>query len=188
MFPEILYEDNHIIVAVKPPNIPVQADESGDLDMLTMLKGYIKEKYNKPGNVFLGLCHRLDRPVGGVMVFARTSKAAQRITDQFAKKQAHKKYAAVVCGKAKPHKRLECFMKKDEKTFSSYICSESTPGAKSAILNYRCTAKKGDLSLLDIDLKQADIIRSECNFRENACLFTAITVIILHLLMIPAQT
>ena len=153
MHPEILYEDNHVIIAVKPPNMPVQEDESGDLDMLTVLKQYIKEKYNKPGNVYLGLVHRLDRPVGGVMVFARTSKAAQRLSDAFAKKQAHKRYAAVVYGEALPRKSLECFMRKDEKTFSSHICRETDSGAKYAALNYRRTATRGGLSLLDIDLK-----------------------------------
>ena len=79
---KILYEDNHIIVVIKPYNVPVQADSSNDLDMLTIIKNYIKEKYNKPGNVYLGLVHRLDRPVGGVMVFAKTSKAASRLSEE----------------------------------------------------------------------------------------------------------
>ena len=86
----VLYEDNHIIVAEKPVNIPAQADSSGDRDMLTLIKSYIKQKYNKPGDVFLGLVHRLDRPVGGVMVFARTSKAASRLAPQFASHKAKK--------------------------------------------------------------------------------------------------
>ncbi len=97
----VLYEDNHIIVTVKPVNVPVQADDTGDLDLLTQVKAYIKEKYNKPGEVYCGLVHRLDRPVGGVMVFARTSKAAQRLAPQFADKGgsgAKKRYAAAVCG------------------------------------------------------------------------------------------
>lgn len=75
---KVLYEDNHIIVVVKPVNIPSQGDKTGDVDMLTIIKEYIKEKYNKPGNVYLGLVHRLDRPVGGVMVFAKTSKATDK--------------------------------------------------------------------------------------------------------------
>ena len=78
----VLYEDNHIIVVEKPVNVLVQADDTKDIDLLTMIKEYIKEKYNKPGNVYLGLVHRLDRPVGGVMVFARTSKAASRLSDE----------------------------------------------------------------------------------------------------------
>lgn len=98
MSPTVLYEDNHLLVVVKPPNLPVQADASGDADLLTILKQYIKEKYNKPGEVYLGLCHRLDRPVGGVMVFARTSKAAARLSAQLKGRQAQKKYVAVVQG------------------------------------------------------------------------------------------
>lgn len=150
---KILYEDNHVIVAVKPQNMPVQGDDSGDTDMLTELKAYIKEKYNKPGNVYLGLVHRLDRPVGGVMVFARTSKAAARLSECFAKKKARKKYVAVVCAKTAYAQKLECFMRKDEKTFSSYVCRENDAGAKFASLTYKRTALCDDLSLLDIDLK-----------------------------------
>lgn len=153
VIPEILYEDNHIIVAVKPQNLPVQADDSGDNDMLTILKAYIKEKYNKPGNVYLGLVHRLDRPVGGVMVFARTSKAAARLTDYFKKTAVHKKYAAVVCGNAPFSKQLECYMKKDEKTFSSYICNKNTDGAKFAQLSYERLAQNSNVALLDVTLK-----------------------------------
>ena len=84
----VLYEDNHLLVVEKPANVPVQADASGDEDLLTACKGYIKEKYAKPGEVYLGLVHRLDRPVGGVMVFARTSKAAARLTEQFSAHRA----------------------------------------------------------------------------------------------------
>ena len=87
----VLYEDNHILVVEKPINIPVQEDESKDLDLLNMLKKYLKEKYNKPGNVYLGLVHRLDRPVGGVMVFAKTSKAASRLSEQMRKREIEKK-------------------------------------------------------------------------------------------------
>lgn len=152
-YPQILYEDNHIIVVVKPANLPVQADISGDIDMLTLLKAYIKEKYNKPGNVYLGLVHRLDRPVGGVMVFAKTSKAASRLSESFAKKDTSKHYAAVVCGRAQLSCRLECYMKKDEKTFSSFICDKKTEGAKAASLHYMRCAYKGGLSLVDVDLK-----------------------------------
>ena len=95
---KILYEDNHIIVVIKPYNVPVQADSSNDLDMLTIIKNYIKEKYNKPGNVYLGLVHRLDRPVGGVMVFAKTSKAASRLSEEVRTNKIHKTYLTVVYG------------------------------------------------------------------------------------------
>ena len=94
----VLYEDNHIIVCVKPQNIPSQKDESNDLDMLSMVKNYIKEKYNKPGNVFVGLVHRLDRPTGGIMVFAKTSKAAKRLSQQIASKSCQKKYLCILDG------------------------------------------------------------------------------------------
>lgn len=95
----IIYEDNHIIVVVKPVGIPVQQDKSGDIDMLTIIKKYIKEKYNKPGEVYLGLVHRLDRMVGGVMVFAKTSKAASRISNYIREKNFKKRYLAIVNGK-----------------------------------------------------------------------------------------
>ena len=102
---KIIYEDNHIIVVEKKPNIPSQADKTENLDMLTIIKEYIKEKYNKPGNVYLGLVHRLDRPVGGVMVFAKTSKAASRLSEQVRNKEFSKMYIAVVDGKIENKKR-----------------------------------------------------------------------------------
>ena len=102
---EVIYEDNHIIVVKKEPNIPSQADKTEDIDMLTIIKNYLKEKYNKPGNVYLGLVHRLDRPVGGVMIFAKTSKAASRLSNQVREKVFKKKYLAVVDGKIENKKR-----------------------------------------------------------------------------------
>ena len=102
---KVIYEDNHIIVVEKIPNIPSQADKTGDVDMLSLVKNYIKEKYHKPGNVYLGLVHRLDRPVGGVMIFAKTSKAAGRLSNQVREKVFKKKYLAVVDGKIENEKR-----------------------------------------------------------------------------------
>lgn len=102
---KIIYEDNHIIVVEKMPNIPSQSDKTGDIDMLTIVKQYIKEKYNKPGNVYLGLVHRLDRPVGGIMIFAKTSKAAGRLSEQVRDNVFRKKYLAVVDGKMDKKKR-----------------------------------------------------------------------------------
>ena len=95
---KVIYEDNHIIVVEKTPNIPSQSDKTGDIDMLTLVKQYIKEKYNKPGNVYLGLVHRLDRPVGGIMIFAKTSKAASRLSNQVREKIFKKEYLAVCNG------------------------------------------------------------------------------------------
>lgn len=102
---EVLYEDNHIIVVVKPCNILSQADSTGDIDMLTIVKKYIKEKYHKPGNVYLGLVHRLDRPVGGVMIFAKTSKAAARLSEQVREKIFKKTYLVIANGKFEEEKR-----------------------------------------------------------------------------------
>ena len=101
----VIYEDNHIIVVEKTVNIPSQGDKTGDIDMLTIIKEYLKEKYNKPGNVYLGLIHRLDRPVGGVMVFAKTSKAAARLSEQVREKQFQKRYIVIVNGKMEDKKR-----------------------------------------------------------------------------------
>lgn len=102
---KVIFEDNHIIVVEKPVNIPSQGDKTGDIDMLTIIKEYIKEKYNKPGNVYLGLVHRLDRPVGGVMVFAKTSKAAARLSEEVREKIFQKKYLVIVNGKMEEEKR-----------------------------------------------------------------------------------
>ena len=149
----VLYEDNHLLVVEKPANVPVQADASGDEDLLTACKGYIKEKYAKPGEVYLGLVHRLDRPVGGVMVFARTSKAAARLTEQFSAHRARKRYAAIVEGSAPGEGRLTDFLWKDERTNTTSVVPEGTPGAKLAKLSFRTLAREGDLSLLDVDLQ-----------------------------------
>ena len=96
--PEIVYEDNHLLVTVKPPNQLTQGDDTGDLALLDELKGYIKVKYQKPGEVYLGLVHRLDRPVGGLVAFARTSKAASRLSEQLRSHAMHRDYLAVVEG------------------------------------------------------------------------------------------
>ena len=118
----VLYEDNHIIVVEKPYNVLSQGDSTGDLDLLTMVKNYIKEKYNKPGNVYLGLVHRLDRPTGGVMVFAKTSKAASRLGEQLKSKQMHKHYLCVVNGRPQiVTDRLIAYLKKDENSEMKHI-------------------------------------------------------------------
>ena len=101
----VLYEDNHLIVVEKKPNVLSQSDVTGDMDLLTMVKSYVKKKYDKPGNVYIGLVHRLDRPVGGVMVFARTSKAAKRLNEQIKNHEFNKTYVAVLDGILKKRKR-----------------------------------------------------------------------------------
>ena len=113
---QVVYEDNSIVVVIKPQNQPSQQDESGDLDLLNEVKAYVKEKYNKPGDAFIGLVHRLDRPTGGLMVFARNSKSAERLSKQIQSGQFHKTYYAVVDGRIKQSsERLVHYLKKDEK-------------------------------------------------------------------------
>ena len=144
----VLYEDNHLLVVCKPPNVPVQADASGDEDLLTALKAYLKRKYGKPGEVYLGLVHRLDRPVGGAMVFARTSKAAARLTDQVRTRQMGRTYLAVVRGDPPGSGALRDFLLKDERTNTSRAVPEGTPGAKEARLTYRVLARREGRSIL----------------------------------------
>ena len=152
---KVIYEDNHIIVVEKPVNIPSQADKTGDIDLLTMVKQYIKEKYQKPGNVYLGLVHRLDRPVGGVMVFAKTSKAAARLSNQVREKQFEKTYLTIVNGKMEQNTgTLEDYLYKDERNNKSKVVPEGTKNSKLAILDYEVLkyAPELDLSVLKIHL------------------------------------
>ena len=147
---DILYEDNHLLVVHKPINIPVCKDESNDYDLLSMLKDYIKEKYHKNGNVYLGLVHRLDRPVEGIMVFAKTSKAAERLSKQITNKQFQKTYYAIVEGKTKKEETFEDYLLKDEKTNTSYISNKKN--GKLAILTYTTIRHINNLSLVKINL------------------------------------
>lgn len=152
---KILYEDNHIIVVEKKPNIPSQGDKTNDIDMLTIVKQYIKEKYNKPGEVYLGLIHRLDRPVGGVMVFARTSKAAARLSEEVRDKVFKKKYLTIVDGRfEKRSDNLEDYLLKNEKNNLSKVVKEGTKNAKLARLDYEELTynEETNLSVLKINL------------------------------------
>ena len=156
---KILYEDNHIIVVVKPAGIPVQQDKTSDLDMLTIIKAYLKEKYNKPGNVYLGLVHRLDRMVGGVMVFAKTSKAASRISEYIRQKNVKKRYLAIVNGKMDVTGdvvELKDYLVKNERLNMSRVVDKSVKGSKESILEYKVIKNfkynNKEYSLVDIDL------------------------------------
>lgn len=152
---KIIYEDNHLIVVEKIPNIPSQADKTGDMDMLTLVKEYVKDKYHKPGNVYLGLVHRLDRPVGGVMVFAKTSKAAGRLSEQVRNKTLKKKYLAVVDGQFEEKQgTLEDYLYKDERNNISKVVSKDKKNAKLASLDYKEITyhEKKNLSLVKINL------------------------------------
>lgn len=150
----ILYEDNHLLLVEKPVNIPVQGDQSGDKDLLTYLKEDIKHRYQKPGNVYLGLVHRLDRPVGGAMVFAKTSKAASRLSDQVRRNAMGRTYYAVVHGKPKQVSgQLVDYLHKDRQKNIVSIVPKTHKEGKKAVLNYNVISSKDGLSLVQVQLK-----------------------------------
>ena len=147
----VIYEDNHIIVVEKPFNVLSQGDSTKDKDLLTMVKEYLKEKYNKPGNVYVGLVHRLDRPTGGIMVFAKTSKAAARLSKMIKDRDITKKYLAIVHGLLKEEKgTLKHYLLKQED--KSVVVNDEKIG-KEAILHYKVIKNYNDLSLLEITLE-----------------------------------
>ena len=152
----VIYESNHVIVVEKPANIPSQADKTGDIDMLQLVKDYLKEKYHKPGNVYIGLVHRLDRPVGGIMCFAKTSKAAARLSEAIRQNQVEKIYLAVVDGKLETEKGImEDYLLKNEKNNVSQVVKEGTQNAKLAKLSYEVLNYREDnnISLVKIKLE-----------------------------------
>ena len=149
----VLYEDNHLLVVEKPVNMPVQADISGDEDLCTRCRSYLKEAGNKPGDAYLGIVQRLDRPVGGVMTFAKTSKAAARLTSQFKTHSAGKRYVAIVCGQAESHASLRDYLLKDERTNTTAVVDADVQGAKLAKLSYDTIGRDGGFSLTDISLQ-----------------------------------
>ena len=149
---KVLYEDNHLIVAIKPAGVLSQSDGSNAPDMLTILKAYIKEKYQKPGEVYLGLVHRLDRPVSGVMVFARTSKAASRLSEQIRTRRVEKIYRCVVNGVLEGEGRLENFISKDEASNSVTVSDVEKPEFKASYLDYRALASKDGMTLVEVKL------------------------------------
>lgn len=148
----VLYEDNHLLAVIKPANLPTQADRSGDDDLLSILKGYIGNKYQKPGNVYMGLVHRLDRPVGGAMVFARTSKAAARLSDAFARHAQDRRYLAVLQGVPEGPRTLEDWLIKDGRTGMVRVVEPCAPGAKRALLDSRPLAVSDGLTLSEVQL------------------------------------
>ena len=151
--PIILYEDNQIVVAVKPQNVPTQSDSSGDADFLSIIKEYIKVKYNKQGNAFIGMVHRLDRPTGGVMVFARNSKAAERLCKQIAQGEFDKKYLAVTVSTPRDRRaKLVNWLVKDEKENKVRVVLAKTEGGKNAELDYRVLEANEKIALLDVNL------------------------------------
>ena len=151
---QVVFEDNHVIVVVKPQDIPSCPDDTGDMDMLTLVKDYLKKKYNKPGDAYVGLVHRLDRPTGGVMVFAKTSKAAARLCEGMRNGEFEKKYFAIVVGTPKEKAMLNVthYLVKDSSKNMVYAVPMATEGAQKAVLDYNLLESKDSLSLLSIRL------------------------------------
>lgn len=149
----VLYEDNHIIIVRKEAGEIVQGDKTGDTPLSETIKAYLKEKYNKPGNVFCGVVHRIDRPVTGVVVFAKTSKALARLNEMIKKGEMHKTYWALVEGKREDNEGyIESWLLSDGKTNKTSVVSEGTPGAKLSKLNYKVLAVGDRYSLLEVKL------------------------------------
>lgn len=151
--PEILYEDNHLLIVNKRSGDIVQGDKTGDLALTDLLKVYLKEKYHKPGDVFLGLVHRVDRPVSGAVIFARTSKALSRLTVMVKNREIQKLYWAIVDKPPLPESgRLENYLRKNEKQNKSYISEKDKKDSKLAVLEYKLIASSKSMFLLEIDL------------------------------------
>ena len=150
---KVVYEDNHIIIVNKESGEIVQGDKSGDQPLSEFVKAYIKQKYNKPGNVFLGVTHRLDRPVSGLVVFARTSKALARLNDMFRNGEIHKTYWAITQKCPEPSEgTLTHWITRNTQQNKSYAHDREVPNSKQAILNYRLIGKTDNYHLLEIQL------------------------------------
>lgn len=166
----VVYEDNHIIVVYKESGEIVQGDKTGDIPLSDIVKDYIKEKYQKPGNVFLGVVHRLDRPVSGLVVFARTSKALSRLNDMFRTGDVHKTYWAIT--KEQPAElegRLEHWLVRNEKQNKSYAYTREKPGAKKAILEYKVVGRTDNYNLLEVRLLTGRHHQIRCQLAAMGC-------------------
>lgn len=151
---EVVYEDNHIIVVNKHPGEIVQGDKTGDTPLVDIVRQYIKDKYAKPGNVFCGVVHRLDRPVSGLVIFAKTSKALARLNEMFRKGEVRKTYWVVTAGMPKePEARLQGYLKSIEKSNKSFIYPTEVPNSKFAALSYRLIAQGTNYNLLEVNLE-----------------------------------
>ena len=166
----VVYEDNHIIVVNKTPSEIVQADKTGDTPLSETVKQYLKEKYQKPGNVFLGVTHRLDRPVSGLVVFATTSKALTRLNEMFRTSEVKKTYWAVVKNAPKePEGELVHFLVRNEKQNKSYAYDKEVPKSKKAILDYRLIGRSENYYLLEVDLKTGRHHQIRCQLAKMGC-------------------
>jgi 23S rRNA pseudouridine1911/1915/1917 synthase len=168
---EILFEDNHLLVINKKPSDIVQGDKTGDEALPDVIKAYWKEKFNKPGNVFCGVVHRLDRPTSGALVFAKTSKALSRLNEQFRDKATQKTYWAVVEKKPeKPSAFLENWLLKNEKQNKSYVQPDGNKGAKKARLQYKTLAASDKYTLLEVELETGRHHQIRCQLAQIGCI------------------
>ncbi|MBO6188825.1 MAG: RNA pseudouridine synthase [Prevotella sp.] len=167
---QVIYEDNHIIIVSKQSGEIVQGDKTGDVPLLDVVKAYVKERYAKPGAVFLGVVHRLDRPVSGLVVFARTSKALSRLNDMFRNGEVHKTYWAIVQNKpAAPEGTLEHWLVRNEKQNKSYAYDRERPNAKRAMLKYRLIGQSDRYWLLEVNLLTGRHHQIRCQLSAMGC-------------------
>lgn len=167
---KILYEDNHLLAVFKPAGVLVQGDKTGDPCLMDEAKAYLKDKYKKPGQVFLGLLHRLDRPVQGIVLFARTSKGASRLSEQFRKHTIRKKYQALVVGRPRQSQgTLIHYLKKDEALNKTAAFDREVPGSLYAELSYAVKESKGRYTLVEIELKTGRPHQIRCQFSAIGC-------------------
>lgn len=166
----VVYEDNHIIVVNKTVSEIVQGDKTGDIPLSDIVKLYLKEKYQKPGNVFLGVTHRLDRPVSGLVVFAKTGKALARLNEMFRTGEVKKTYWAVVKNIPKePEGELVHFLVRNEKQNKSYAYEKEVPNSKKAVLHYRLISHSKTYNLLEVDLKTGRHHQIRCQLAKMGC-------------------
>ena len=167
---EILHEDNHIIVINKAAGEIVQGDKTGDKSLCDKMKAFLKEKYAKPGNVFVGLPHRLDRPVSGVVIFAKTSKALERLNEMFRVGSVKKTYWAITKERpAQPEAELECWILRNEKMNKSFAYTKEVKGAKKAQLHYRHIAASQNYNLIEVELKTGRHHQIRCQLASIGC-------------------
>ncbi len=167
---EILYEDNHLIIVNKTTSEIVQGDKTGDTPLSETIQQYLKEKYNKPGNVFIGVTHRLDRPVSGAVIFAKTSKALARMNDLFRTHDLKKRYWAIVKNAPpEPEMTLTHYLVRNEKQNKSYAYDEPVKDAKESVLSFRLIAKSDNYNLLEVDLKTGRHHQIRCQLAKTGC-------------------
>ena len=166
----VVYEDNHIIIINKASGEIVQGDKTGDIPLSETVKQYIKEKYQKPGNVFLGVVHRLDRPVSGLVVFAKTSKALSRLNDMFRTGDVHKTYWAIVKrGDIAPEATLTDWLTRNERQNKSYAHPREVPGSKKAVLSYKVRSVSDNYMLLEVHLMTGRHHQIRCQLANMGC-------------------